>query len=72
MDFKFEIGDLVETRTFAKSKYIGIVIERTILKDDNRESPQKAYTISIQYDEYFSSQEFLFYEYELNLLSPIN
>jgi hypothetical protein len=72
VDFKFEIGDLVETTTFANSKYIGIVIERTILKDDNRESPQKAYTISIQYDECFSSQEYLFYEYELNLLSPIN
>lgn len=72
MDFKFEVGDLVETRVFAKSKYVGIVLERTILKDDNRELPQKAYTVAIQYDEYFSSQEFLFYEYELNLLSPIN
>jgi len=72
VNFKFEIGDLVETRVFAKFKYVGIVLERTILKDDNKETPQKAYTISIQYDEYFSSQEFLFYEYELVLLSPIN
>ena len=72
MDFKFEVGDLVETRVFANSKYVGIVIERSILKDDNKETPQKAYMVAIQYDEYFSSQEFLFYEYELNLLSPIN
>lgn len=73
MDYKFQIGDLVETKdNFRNFKQIGVVVERMVYMNDDMETPQRAYIISLQNLTEESCPEVMFYEHELNLLCPIN
>lgn len=73
MDYRFEIGDLVETKhNFRNLKQVGVVVYRTAYMDDDRETPQRAYIICIQNLLEESCPEVMFYEHELCLLCPID
>lgn len=73
MDYRFEIGDLVETKEiFRDKKQIGVVVERTAYLNDDMELPRRAYIICVQNLLEESCPEVMFYEHELCLLCPIN
>lgn len=73
MVYRFQIGDLVETKDrFRSEKQIGVVVEKTVIMDDDRETPQRVYIVSLQTILDESCPEVMFYEHELYLLSPID
>lgn len=73
MAYRFEIGDLVETKDrFRNEKQIGIVVEKTAFMNDDRETPQRVYIVSLQTILDESCPEVMFYEHELSLLCPID
>lgn len=73
MAYRFQIGDLVETReVFRKEKQIGVIVDKIAYMNDDRETPQRAYIVSLQSLTDESCPEVMFYEYELYLLCPID